>query len=219
MITFSFRPRSESDLPWIAASVRTRVVSWKDAADSHDSVASDALVMPISCGRPAAGLPPSETTRRFSSSKLHPVEEVGRQQVRVARTHDRDPAQHLPHDDLDVLVVDRHALAAVHVLHLVHHGAPAPCGHQDAQHVCGSGVPTVSIWPTSNVLAVGDQQARPLRDGYSWTSEPSSGVTRILRLLSVSSISTRDRRPPRSGERPLGERAPEELDHAGADPA
>ena len=39
MITFSFRPRSRSTLPLIAASVRTRVVSWKDAADSHDVVA------------------------------------------------------------------------------------------------------------------------------------------------------------------------------------
>ena len=53
----------------IAASVRTRVVSWKDAADSHDSVASEAFVMPMSSGRPEAGLPPSVTTWRFSSSK------------------------------------------------------------------------------------------------------------------------------------------------------
>src|ERR671939_666580 len=69
MITFSFRPRSESLLAWIAASVRTRVVSWKEAADSHDSVASDAFVMPMRTGRPEAGSPPSATTRRFSASK------------------------------------------------------------------------------------------------------------------------------------------------------
>ena len=60
MITFSLRPSSGSDLPSIAASVSTRVVSWKDAADSHDSVASDAFVMPMSSGRPEAGLPPSD---------------------------------------------------------------------------------------------------------------------------------------------------------------
>src|SRR5436305_499393 len=42
MITFSLRPSSESDLAEIAASVSTRVVSWNEAADSHDSVASDA---------------------------------------------------------------------------------------------------------------------------------------------------------------------------------
>src|SRR5579875_2278595 len=50
MITFSLRPTRESDLAWIAASVSTRVVSWKDAADSHDSVASDAFVIPMSTG-------------------------------------------------------------------------------------------------------------------------------------------------------------------------
>ncbi len=55
MMTFSLRPIRESDLALIAASVRTLVVSWKDAADSHDSVASEALVIPISCGRPEAG--------------------------------------------------------------------------------------------------------------------------------------------------------------------
>jgi hypothetical protein len=38
MMTFSLRPTRESDRAWIAASVRTLVVSWKEAADSHDSV-------------------------------------------------------------------------------------------------------------------------------------------------------------------------------------
>src|SRR5438132_505974 len=33
MITFSFRPRSRSTLPEMAASVSTRVVSWQEAAD------------------------------------------------------------------------------------------------------------------------------------------------------------------------------------------
>src|ERR671921_432873 len=41
MITFSLRPSRLSLLPWIAASVRTFVVSWKDAADSHDSLADE----------------------------------------------------------------------------------------------------------------------------------------------------------------------------------
>ena len=44
------------------------MVSWKEAADSHDSVASDAFVMPMSSGRPEAGAPPSDTMRRLSSS-------------------------------------------------------------------------------------------------------------------------------------------------------
>ena len=45
----------------MAASVSTRVVSWNDAADSHESVASDALVIPMSSGRPSAGCLPSAT--------------------------------------------------------------------------------------------------------------------------------------------------------------
>ena len=39
IITFSFKPNNGSILPLIAASVRTRVVSWKDAADKKESVA------------------------------------------------------------------------------------------------------------------------------------------------------------------------------------
>ena len=70
MMTFSLSPTSESDLAWIAASVSTRVVSWKDAADSHDSVASDAFVIPISTGRPAAEVPRCSTTERLTSSNF-----------------------------------------------------------------------------------------------------------------------------------------------------
>src|SRR3954454_5411529 len=41
------------------------------------------------------------------------------QEVRVTGLRDRDPAEHLADDHLDVLVVDRHALLPVHLLHLV----------------------------------------------------------------------------------------------------
>ena len=47
MITFSFRPIKGSILPLMAASVRTLVVSWKEAADRKDSVAKADLVIPI----------------------------------------------------------------------------------------------------------------------------------------------------------------------------
>ena len=43
---FSFGPRNGSSLPLIAASVKTLVVSWKDAADKKDSLAKDAFVIP-----------------------------------------------------------------------------------------------------------------------------------------------------------------------------
>src|SRR5258705_542123 len=42
-MTFSFRPRSSSRLPMIAASVSTRVVSWNDAAEINESVDNDAF--------------------------------------------------------------------------------------------------------------------------------------------------------------------------------
>ena len=45
-ITFSFRPSSVSSLPLTAASVRTRVVSWNEAAEIKLLVCNDAFVMP-----------------------------------------------------------------------------------------------------------------------------------------------------------------------------
>ena len=45
-ITFSFNPSRLSTLPLTAASLRTLVVSWKDAAEINDFVWSDALVIP-----------------------------------------------------------------------------------------------------------------------------------------------------------------------------
>ena len=68
MMMFSLRPKSWSLLPSMAASVSTRVVSWKEAAESQLSVASDALVIPISSGRPSAGVCPSSTSVRLTSA-------------------------------------------------------------------------------------------------------------------------------------------------------
>src|SRR3982074_2346942 len=93
MITFSFRPRSRSTLPEMAASVRTRVVSWKEAADSHEVVFSAALIRPSSTVCAVAG---------------------------VAGGVDANLPHHLPDDHLDVLVVDVDTLASVHLLDLVH---------------------------------------------------------------------------------------------------
>jgi len=55
-------------LPEIDASVRTRVVSWKEAAEMNESVDSEAFVIPRSSGRPRAGAPPEASTRSFSST-------------------------------------------------------------------------------------------------------------------------------------------------------
>ena len=58
IITFSFNPTSGSIFPLIAASVRTLVVSWNEAADKNESVASAALVIPSNAILPYAGSPP-----------------------------------------------------------------------------------------------------------------------------------------------------------------
>jgi len=84
------------------------------------SVERLALVMPRSSGSATAGCPPSEITRSFSSSKRHLLHLIADQEVGVADLLDPHPAEHLPNDHLDVLVVDAHALQAVDLLHLVH---------------------------------------------------------------------------------------------------
>jgi len=55
MMTFSLSPWSSSVLPLMAASVKIRVVSWKDAADKNESLRRDALVIPNRIGLPTAG--------------------------------------------------------------------------------------------------------------------------------------------------------------------
>src|ERR1043166_3118103 len=113
MRSFSFTPSRSSLAPRIAASVNTRVVSWKEAAEMNDCVVRLAFVMPRSSGSRGAGLAP-----------VLAFEELG-----VARLDDFHLLQHLAHDHADVLVVDLYALQPVHLLHLVQqvflHGARA----------------------------------------------------------------------------------------------
>ena len=52
IVTFSFNPTKLSLLPLTLTSVRTRVVSWKDAAEIKLSVLSDDLVIPRSTAAP-----------------------------------------------------------------------------------------------------------------------------------------------------------------------
>ena len=71
---------------------------------------------------------------------------------------DRDLAQHLAHDDLDVLVVDRHTLRAVDALHAVDdlelHGTHA----LDAKNFLRVDVADVELLTELDVLTVFDQQ-------------------------------------------------------------
>ena len=54
-------------MPVTAASVKTLVVSWKDAADINESVANDAFVIPSNTLSYSAGFFPSASAFEFSS--------------------------------------------------------------------------------------------------------------------------------------------------------
>ena len=66
-ITFSFKPLKLSTFPLTAASLRTLVVSWKDAADIKDLVWSEALVIPCNIGVAVALTASRAITRSLSS--------------------------------------------------------------------------------------------------------------------------------------------------------
>src|SRR5713101_4321357 len=111
IITFSLSPTSRSTLPFIAASVSTRVVSWNEAAEMKLSVESEALVIPSNSGSAIAGSPPLVKTPLLGL--------VADQEIGVAHFLDPHPPEHLAHDHLDVLVVDTHALEPVNLLDFV----------------------------------------------------------------------------------------------------
>src|SRR6266567_952551 len=67
-MTFSLSPSRVSTLPFTAASVSTRVVSWNEAAEMNERVCSEALVIPNSTGCALAGLRPSALARSLTSS-------------------------------------------------------------------------------------------------------------------------------------------------------
>ena len=166
MMMFSLRPIRLSARPSIAASVSTRVVSWNDAADSHDSVASDALVMPMisgtTLGRAAARLdhPPVGVAEHLG------VDPLAGQEPGVARLLHADPAGHLAHDQLDVLVVDRHALLAVDLLHLVDEVVLRLADALDLDQVLGVERAVGDRVTGGDLLAVGDDRADTDREDH-----------------------------------------------------
>ena len=116
MMTFSLSPIRWSLAPLMAASVSTRVVSWKDAAARKLDVLSEALVTPEQDGLGRGRLAALGQDPVVGLLELEPIDQLGRQEVDVARLVDPDLPEHLPDDDLDVLVVDRDALAPVDLL-------------------------------------------------------------------------------------------------------
>ena len=120
MMTFSLSPIRWSLAPLMAASVSTRVVSWKDAAARKLRGVERGLGHAQQDGLGRGRLAALGEDAVVVLLELEPVHELGRQQVDVARLVDADLAEHLPDDDLDVLVVDRDALALVDLLDLLH---------------------------------------------------------------------------------------------------
>ena len=165
MITFSFRPSSGSDLPLIAASVSTRVVSWKEAAASHESVASDAFVIPMRIGRARGRLAARLHDLGVRLLEALAVDHLAGQELRVARLDDVHLAQHLADDQLDVLVVDRHALRAVHLLDLVHQVLLQGLHALDAQLLVRVHRALGELLAHLDRVAVGDREAGPQRHG------------------------------------------------------
>ena len=118
-ITFSLRPSSVSTLPWTAASVSTRVVSWNEAAEMKLRVCRRALVMPSSTGLPSAFFC-FFSSLRVGLVHLLAIDLLAGEQRGVAAVGDLDLLQHLANDHLDVLVVDLHALQSIDLLDLAH---------------------------------------------------------------------------------------------------
>jgi hypothetical protein len=103
----------------MAASVSTRVVSWNDAADSHDSVGEARLGDPHDLGATLGGLAALLDHPLVGVAEHLGVGTLAGQEAGVAGLLHADAARHLTHDQLDVLVVDRHTLVAVHLLDLL----------------------------------------------------------------------------------------------------
>ena len=145
---------------------------------------------------------------------MRTLHEVGGQQTGVALLEHEDPAQHLPHDDLDVLVVDRHTLAAVHLLDLVHQVLLGLADTEDAQHLLRVGRALGQLLADLDVVALADEQTRPLADGV--LLDLGAVVGRDEDLLGLVGLLDRD---PTGGlgdrRTALGLAGLEELDHTG----
>ena len=118
-MTFSLRPSSVSILPCVAASVRTRVVSWKDAAEMKRACLQRRLGDAeqhrlASCRAQAFGF-----QLGVLAVKLFTVNLLADQHGRFASVGDFNLLQHLANDHFDVLVVDAHALQTIDFLDFI----------------------------------------------------------------------------------------------------
>jgi hypothetical protein len=183
-MTFSFRPTSLSRLPCTEASVSTRVVSWKDAAEMKDRVCSDALVIPSRIGSPCAGGRPWRSPSRWPR-RTRLVDVLALQKRRLPAVEDLPLLQHLADDHLDVLVVDLHALQPVDVLHLVDQVVRQRLDPHDPQDVMRRGVAVHDVVALLDEVALGHGDVLAL--GHHVLDRPSrlssAGTMAIRRLF------------------------------------
>ena len=185
-------------------------------------VLSEALVTPSSTVSAVAGSPPSARTWLLISSNSKRSTSSNGSCSRVAGLVDAHLAQHLANDDLDVLVVDGHALAAVHALDLL-------------DQVALDRIPTAGLEVLlrvdravgdrvagTDLLAVLDQQLGVVRDGVLALDDVLAGERAgprrclTIRPRSGARTSSHRRRPRLDGGRrpgwprpgPLRRRAP-----------
>ena len=163
-MTFSLRPLRRSILPSSAASVRTFVVSWKEAADRNESVFSDAFVMPRMMSSNCAGSPPLAMTSLLMRANSKRSTNCPGQVVRVALLVDAHLLEHLPRDELDVLVVDVHALGHVDLLHLLDEVLLGLRAAADRQQLVRVQRPLVELLAGLDALARLDEHARAARE-------------------------------------------------------
>ncbi len=119
----------------MAASVSTRVVSWKEAAEMKLSVDSERL------GNAQQDVGVGRGDLAFALDGLVGVEDLRALDLLaldvagLARVLHHHATQHLAHDHFNVLVVDLHTLQAVHVLHFIDDVAGQLFDAQQAQDV------------------------------------------------------------------------------------
>ncbi len=131
------------------------VVSWKEAADRNESVLSDALVMPRMMSSNWAVSPPLADDRVVDLGELEAVDELPRQVVGVALLIDAHLLEHLAHDQLDVLVVDVHALGLVDLLDLLDEVLLGLGASADGQQLVRVERPLVELRAGLDLLAAG----------------------------------------------------------------
>ncbi len=117
------------------------------------------------------------------------VDALAGQERRIARLGDQHPAQHLAHDQLDVLVVDRHTLVPVDLLDLFDQVLLGLADALDLEEFLGVLGPFDQRVTGGDLLAVGDLEVGP-RGHQRGVLLPSSATTVMRRPVSSSLIRT-----------------------------